>query len=329
MCKGRNISDIGGKVCIVTGASRGIGRGIALQLLQHGTICYITGRNIDTLEKVKKEAESRGYSGTCIPVQCDHTQDESIQKLFETVSSDHDGQLDLLVNNAYAAVQFMVDNAKHYFWDKPIEDWDVVNNVGLRNHYICSVHASKLMVPRRKGLIINISSIGGLAYFGSPTYGIGKAGKDRMAKDCGAELKDFGVAFVSLWPGPVKTELMSENTGKLREDPKVQWIFDRGETPEYTGKAVCALFSDANIIRRTGQIIMTTDLGDEFSFKDIDDSRPVSMRGLKFMCAGVGLLKLAEWVPHCLRVPFWLFRALITRMRPDTSIKEGYFGKKD
>ncbi|KAJ8302552.1 hypothetical protein KUTeg_018948, partial [Tegillarca granosa] len=181
---------LAGKVCIVTGATRGIGKGIALQLGEAGATVYITGRTLTakpndpvggSLKDTAKEIENRG--GTCIPVQCDHSKDGDIQKLFDTVKREQNGQLDVLVNNAYAAVNAIAENMGKPFWEQPASMWDTVNNVGLRNHYMCSVEAAKLMVPRKKGLIC-----------------------DRMAADCAFELKKHNVTFISLWPGAVRTE---------------------------------------------------------------------------------------------------------------------------
>ncbi|KAJ8303067.1 hypothetical protein KUTeg_019463, partial [Tegillarca granosa] len=180
---------LAGKVCIVTGATRGIGKGIALQLGEAGATI-----------------ENRG--GTCIPVQCDHSKDEDIQKLFEKVKKEQNGQLDVLVNNAFAAVNTLAKYMGTPFWEQPWSIWDTMNNVGLRNHYMCAVEAAKLMVPNKRGLIINVSSRGGLRYVFNVCYGVGKEACDRMAADCAVELKEHNVTFVSLWPDAVKTENM-------------------------------------------------------------------------------------------------------------------------
>uniref|UniRef100_A0A8W8JRX3 Dehydrogenase/reductase SDR family member 1 n=1 Tax=Magallana gigas TaxID=29159 RepID=A0A8W8JRX3_MAGGI len=204
---------LSGRVCIVTGASRGIGRGIALQLGEAGATVYITGRKLvdsqgdptaGTLKATASEVESRG--GKCIPVQCDHSKDEEIAALFEKVKTEQNGRLDILVNNAYAAVQAISEYMGKPFWEQPLSMWDTVNNVGLRNHYMCTVYAAKMMVPRKSGLIVNISSAGGLAYLFNVAYGIGKEACDRMAADCAVELRKHNVAHVSIWPGPVITE---------------------------------------------------------------------------------------------------------------------------
>nr|KAF6391750.1 dehydrogenase/reductase 1 [Pipistrellus kuhlii] len=120
-----------GQVCVVTGASRGIGRGIALQLCQAGATVYITGRHLDTLRAAAKEAQSRG--GQCVPVVCDSSQEAEVRNLFEQVDREQNGRLDVLVNNAYAGVQPVLDNLKKAFWESPASIWDDINNVGLRD----------------------------------------------------------------------------------------------------------------------------------------------------------------------------------------------------
>uniref|UniRef100_F6T7Z6 Dehydrogenase/reductase SDR family member 1-like n=1 Tax=Ciona intestinalis TaxID=7719 RepID=F6T7Z6_CIOIN len=263
-----NMPNLKGKVCLVTGASRGIGKGIALQLITNGATCYITGRDIAKLEDVKAEAKHRGAEGKCIPVQCDHSKDEEIKKLFEQISNEQNGTLDLLVNNAYSAVTFVFGYTKTNFWDQPIDSWDIVNNVGLRNHYLCTVYASRMMVKQRQGLIINVSSAGAVAPFLTPLYGIGKAAKDRMVADCATELKKYNVGFISLWPGPVKTELLLGDTRKTFESHET--IIKYGETPEFSGMAVSHLLCDKNILKRTGQVYLSADIASEYGYTDIE-----------------------------------------------------------
>uniref|UniRef100_F7B4R7 Dehydrogenase/reductase SDR family member 1-like n=1 Tax=Ciona intestinalis TaxID=7719 RepID=F7B4R7_CIOIN len=305
-----NMPNLKGKVCLVTGASRGIGKGIALQLITNGATCYITGRDIAKLEAVKAEAKHRGAEGKCIPVQCDHSKDEEIKKLFEQISNEQNGILDLLVNNAYSAVTFVFGNTKTNFWDQPIDSWDIVNNVGLRNHYLCTVYASRMMIKQRQGLIINMTSSGAIQPLFTPVYGIGKAAIDRMVADCATELKKYNVAFLSLCPGPVKTELLLGDTGKMIEQHQV--ILDWGETPEFSGKAVSYLVSDENIMRRSGQVWMTTDIADEHGYTDIDGNAVVSMRSFKLMFALSPLKSIAGFIPRCLKLPYWLYKMLLS-----------------
>ena len=204
------IMALAGRVCVVTGASKGIGRGIAVQLGQAGATVYITGRSVDKLQECAQEIEKRG--GKAVAVAVDHSKDDEVKELFERVKTENDGRLDVLVNNAYAGVDMISRNAGKKFWvEDPINQWDCINGVGLRNHFICTTYAARMMVERKDGLIVNVSSFGGLRYLFNVCYGIGKAAKDRMAADCAHELRKSNVTMISLWPGPVKTEYIQEN----------------------------------------------------------------------------------------------------------------------
>lgn len=314
-----------GQICIVTGATRGIGKGIALQLGQAGATVYITGRTLNALKDdpvggslmdTAKEIEDRG--GKCIPVQCDHSKDSDIEELFKKVSKEQDGRLDLLVNNAYSAVKAIGENMGKPFWEQPITLWDTVNNVGLRNHYLCSVHAAKLMTVRKSGLIVNISSAGGLRYLFNVPYGIGKEAMDRMAADCAVELKKKNVAFVSLWPGAVQTEnvmhLIKTNTLNLKKAapqnvPEVDstFVFENGETIEYAGKAVVALATDPKIMKKSGRILMTADLGYEYGFKDINGKEPLNFRQLNALVQMSPKTRwMANFIPNFIYIPKWM-----------------------
>ena len=150
-----------------------------------------------------------------IVVVVDHSKDEQVAALFNQIKTENNGQLDILVNNAYAGVDVIFDpgnNNRSKFYDlDPAQQWDAINGVGLRNHFLCTVYASRLMVERKDGLIVNISSAGGIRYLFNAAYGIGKAAVDRMAADCAIEFKESNITMVSLWPGPVKTEFIQEN----------------------------------------------------------------------------------------------------------------------
>ncbi|GMT22751.1 hypothetical protein PFISCL1PPCAC_14048, partial [Pristionchus fissidentatus] len=271
-----------GQIAIVTGASRGIGQGIALQLGEAGATVYVTGRKpaqssgnlsngFPTLEQTAKEITDRGGKG--IAAYVDHGDMKQVEEFFTKIESETGGQLDILVNNAYAAVDFVFDEKtqRSKFYETPAESWDLVNNVGLRNHYFCSVYASRIMTKNRKGLIVNISSAGGLTYLFNVAYGIGKQAVDRMAADMAVELKSDGVTCVSLWPGAVRTQLIQgvlDKGGNVKA--QMSDTFAEGETTEYAGKAIVALASDKNMMDKTGRILATMDLGDEYGFVDID-----------------------------------------------------------
>ncbi|XP_062578618.1 dehydrogenase/reductase SDR family member 1-like [Saccostrea cucullata] len=305
---------LSGRICIVTGASRGIGKGIALQLGEAGATVYITGRTLaarpgdplgGSLTETASEIESRG--GKCIPVQCDHSKDEDIAAFFERVKSEQNGRLDVLVNNAYAAVNAISENMGKPFWEQPLSIWDTVNNVGLRNHYICTVLAAKMMVPRKQGLIVNISSAGGLAYLFNVAYGIGKEALDRMAADCGVELRKHNVAVVSLWPGPVMTEHVDQML-QTSTSARQKKMFEGAESVEYAGKCIVALANDPNVMSKSGKVLMTPELGQEYNLRDIDGRVIDSMRQINWLMArNPNTAWMQRWLPNFLRMPYWMF----------------------
>lgn len=308
---------LAGKVCLVTGATRGIGKGIALQLGQAGATVYITGRTLKrgpqdkgSLEDTAAEIEQRG--GKCIPVVCDHTNDEDIQRLFDRVKTEQSGQLDVLVNNAYSAVTAIGKYMSVPFWEQPLSMWDDVNCVGLRNHYLCTVHASRLMVPRKKGLIVNVSSAGGLRYLFNVPYGVGKEACDRMAADCAVELRKHNVAVVSLWPNLVRTELVTEIFEKTAPSASADFTalvskrFNNGaESLEYAGKAVVHLASDSKVMSKSGHILITEDLGSEYGFVDVDGTTPDNMRSISYLLAMKNFW-LASYIPSWVKMPRWM-----------------------
>lgn len=299
-----------GQVCVVTGASRGIGRGIALQLCQAGATVYITGRHLDTLRATAQEAQSLG--GRCVPVVCDSSQESEVKSLFEQVDREQQGRLDVLVNNAYAGVQAILNTTNKSFWEAPASLWDDMNNVGLRGHYLCSVYGARLMVPAGKGLIVVVSSPGGLQHMFNVPYGVGKAACDKLAADCAHELRRHGVSYVSLWPGLVQTEMVKEYVAKEEqpEDPlfkKMKSVLSSAETTEMSGKCVVALATDPNILSLSGKVLPSCDLARRYGLKDVD-GRPVQdYFSLGCALSQVSSLRwLASYLPGFLRVPKWI-----------------------
>ncbi|XP_035526287.1 dehydrogenase/reductase SDR family member 1 [Morone saxatilis] len=305
---------LSGWVCVVTGASRGIGRGIALQLSEAGATVYITGRQENSLKQTAAQVKERG--GDCVPVICDSTNDKDIEELFERIKCEQNGRLDILVNNAYAGVQAIFESMGKKFWETDPSMWDSINNTGLRGHYFFSVYASRLMVAQGRGLIVTISSMGGLRYLFNVPYGVGKAACDRLAADMAVELKNRGVASISLWPGPVQTELVSQLVlGKDASQsvnsevsgvsfPQLKDVFANGETTELSGKCIVNLAKDKNLMSLTGKVLMTCDLSRRYGIKDIDGRSVVDFTSLKFLVTQVPYLSwLSAVVPSFLRLP--------------------------
>ncbi|KAF8364237.1 hypothetical protein PRIPAC_91160, partial [Pristionchus pacificus] len=313
---------LAGKIALVTGASRGIGRGIALQLGQAGATVFITGRapaksfaashadfaHLPSLEQTKKDIEARG--GKAVALYCDHSDAKEIEQLFKKIDGQTQGRLDILVNNAFSAVSELNNTGGKPFYELDPSIWDAVNNVGLRNHYYCAVYACKMMTERKSGLVVNVSSLGGLTYAINVAYGCGKAALDRMAADMAEELKGTGVSVVSLWPAAVKTEaskifITSGKTAEAFKGPAdvITETLVTGESTEFAGKCVVALASDKKIARKTGKVLMTGDVARGYGFKDVDDRLPMDSRSLKIALRFLGWRRLAAWIPAWVRIP--------------------------
>ncbi|KAL7387738.1 hypothetical protein ABVT39_028364 [Epinephelus coioides] len=297
---------LSGWVCVVTGASRGIGRGIALQLSEAGATVYITGRQEKTLKQTAAQVKERG--GNCVPVICDSTKDKDIEDLFKQIKREQNGRLDILINNAYAGVQDIFENMGRKFWETDPAIWDSINNTGLRGHYFFSVHASRMMVAQGRGLIVTISSMGALRYLFNVPYGVGKAACDRLAADMAVELKSRGVASVSLWPGAVRTELVSQFVLE-KETPqgvnsKFKDVFANGESTEVSGMCIVNLATDKNLMSLTGKVLLTCDLARRYGIQDIDGRSVADYTSIKFLLTQVPYLSwLSVFVPSFLHVP--------------------------
>jgi NAD(P)-dependent dehydrogenase (short-subunit alcohol dehydrogenase family) len=305
-----------GKVALVTGATRGIGKGIAIGLAEAGATIYITGRSLErsnvdrvsgSLRETQQAVEEAG--GKCIPVPVDHSDDEQVNLLFERIREEQQGRLDLLVNNVFAGVQALGDAHGKPFWQSDPNLWDRVNNVGLRSHYITSVLAARLMSDRNTGLICTISSWGGLSYIFGAAYGAGKAACDRLAADMAVELKPNNIASISLWPGIVGTEHITNFAAQMNEEDRNN-IFADGynwETPLLTGRAIAALAADPNMMQHTGKVHIVAEVAEKYHLVDRDGHRPVSLRSLRFILpfALPALKRVAPFIPN-FKIP-WLF----------------------
>ena len=324
------MTNLKGKVTLVTGATRGIGKGIAIGLGEVGATVYITGRTLDnsdtgselsgSLNDTKIAVEQAG--GICIPIQVDHSNDQEVRSLFERIADEQNGQLDLLVNNVFSGVQAISNSQGQTFWECEPSLWDASNNVGLRSHYVASIYAARIMVKRQQGLICTISSWGGMSQIFSAAYGAGKAACDRLASDMSVELKPHNVASVSLWPGIVGTEQISSLADKVvaenTSDQQTSIFAQRynWETPLFTGRVIAALTGDTNIMRRTGKVQIVAELAQQYGIVDQDGNLPASLRSLKFLIpAALPALRTYSSLIPDIKVP-WSLLLLTTLKSP-------------
>ncbi len=264
-----------GKVAVVTGSSRGIGRGIAIGLGEKGATVYITGRStgtgpltIDTTAELVNKA-----GGIGIPIETDLGDDRQIEALFNEIRKSHGG-LDIHVNNAFKIPNPPVWGGK--FWEHPIGIWDDQVGIGLRSAYLASVYAVRLMMEKEDSLklIINISSSGSERYALSASYGIAKMGTDRLTRDFAVEGKEDGLCVVGLWPSQVLTEFILESI----EKGDIKLDDENSETPLYTGRVVAALANDSDRQIRNGQVLTTAELAIHYDLTDERGKQPKGKR---------------------------------------------------
>lgn len=247
------------QVALVTGTSRGVGKGVAEALRDAGWLVFGTSRHGSGPEGITALA-------------CDHTDDEAVAAVFAHIESTT-GQLDLLVNNAWAAPRGFAGFTEK-FYERPISDWDTLITVGLRAHYVASVHAARLMVRQRSGLIACISSFGSRGHLHSVLYGMSKAALDKMAFDMAHDLRGTGVSAVSLWPGLVRTDLLlSAGLSEFAGFP-----ISEAEDPAFLGRVIDRLARDGELNARSGHTLVTAELGEQYGVMNDDGTAPASHR---------------------------------------------------
>lgn len=261
------MADLAGKIAVVTGASRGIGKGVAIALGEQGATVYVTGRTTGdgerTIDTAAAAVTAAGGEGRAI--RCDHGDDDDIAALFEKIGGEVD-RIDLLVNNVYKIPDPPAWGGG--YWDHPIQVWDDQVGIGLRAHYVASWHAAKLMFASDAAVMVNVSSPGGQSYHFSSSYGAGKAGLDRLTADMAVELKPKGIPAVVLYPGSVSTEFIRDVAATQDMD------LSQSQTPLLVGRSVAALVASDNLMDRTGSIQWVEDLVEEFDLYDEDGKRP-------------------------------------------------------
>jgi NAD(P)-dependent dehydrogenase (short-subunit alcohol dehydrogenase family) len=265
-------------VAVVTGASRGAGRGIAIALGMHGCTVYVTGRTQTpgdaslpgTIHETAEAVTAAGGKG--IAVRVDHGEDEQIRALFDRVRHDQD-RLDILVNNACALHDQLT--APGHFWEKPLEIVDMLD-VGLRSGYVASYYAAPMMVQQRRGLVLFTSASGSVHYVYGPVYGAHKAGMDKFAADMAVDFKDFNVAALSVWMGALLTDRLRQ---VIASDPaKYGYLENVAETPEFTGHIIWALFKDPQLMEMSGQTVIGAEMALKYGIRDQGGRQPRSYR---------------------------------------------------
>ncbi len=270
------MTSLHGRVAVVTGASRGAGRGIALVLGGAGATVYVTGRSArggpsteglpGTVDETAEAVTARGGLG--IPVRCDHTRDADVHALFERVGREQ-GRLDLLVNNAWGGYeQHDLQAFQRPFWEQPLRHWDGMFTAGLRAHLAAGRLAVPLMISQGRGLIVCTTAWDRGKYLGNLFYDVAKAAVNRLAWGMARELRPHGIAAVALAPGFMRTERV------LAAHQERPFDLSQTESPEYLGRAVVALAADPEVLRKSGEVLTVGQLAREYGFTDVDGRQP-------------------------------------------------------
>jgi len=247
-----------GRVAMVTGASRGVGRGVAAELARSGYRVFATGRSV-----LQADLPSGVHRLTC-----DHTDDAQVEAAFESVR-DEAGRLDVLVSSAWGGYERMVEDGRFTwadpFWLQPTWRWAAMMDAGVRSAFMASRWAVPMMIEGGGGLVVHVSYWAARKYLGNVIYGVAKAATDKMAADMAHDLTEHHVAVVSMYPGLVRTEAVLSAAAL---------DLSNSESPEFVGRAVAALAADPDVMRRTGSVVVVADLARDYGFTDIDGRRP-------------------------------------------------------
>lgn len=275
------------RIAVVTGASRGGGRGIALVLGEEGATVYVTGRSVrdnptpeglpETIDETAELVTARG--GVGIPVRCDHTVDSEVGSLFERVEKEQ-GRLDILVNNVWGGYEKGFENWYDSFWEQPLWRWEQMFSAGVRAHYTASRLAAPLMLPNRRGLIVSTTFWDRGKCLTNPIYDLAKNAINRLAYVMALDLREHDIAAMALSPGWMRTEQVLRDYDITPDDLSYQ-VFEgheRTESVYYIGRAVAALATDPNVMEKSGRILAVGDLAHEYGFTDIDGRQPPAYR---------------------------------------------------
>jgi NAD(P)-dependent dehydrogenase (short-subunit alcohol dehydrogenase family) len=275
-------------VALVTGASRGAGRGIALELGAAGATVYVTGRSVEggsttdnvpgTVDDCARQVTERGGRG--IAVVCDHTVAAEVESLFERIRRDH-GRLDLLVNNVWGGYEHSECRPlpREPFWQQPLRQWDLMFTAGVLAHLTASRLAVPLMLPQRRGLILSTTAkLDQLPYLRNLFYDVSKHAVSRMVWAMAEELREHGIAVVGVAPGFMRTERVAEAFRRAGAADALDGPGGPKETTAYLGRAIVALAADPRVIERSGNVLEVGALAQEYGFTDIDGTQPAPFR---------------------------------------------------
>ena len=252
------------QTALVTGASRGVGKGVATALADAGFRVFATGRSI----------AQAALPSPVVPLTCDHTNDADTAAAFDRIVQEA-GRLDLLANCAWGGYERMVENGAFTwtvpFWQQPAHRWSSMIDAGVRAAFVASQHAARLMVPAKRGLIVNISFWPAQKYVGNVVYGVSKAATDKMTADMAHELRPHGVTVIALYPGLVRTESVMEAAAG-------GWLdLSNSESPEFIGRVIAALAEGRSLLARSGTVVVAAAAARELNVEDVDGRRPVPL----------------------------------------------------
>jgi len=264
-------------IALVTGASRGVGKGIAISLAKSGVTVYITGRTVHQEDGTTQlagtiyetEAQIISNGGKCKAIRCDHTNDQEVVNVFNQIFEEHD-QLDILVNSVWGGYEYFNDGTEYWleegFWSAPISRWDKMFSSGVRAAYFASSQAARKMVKKKSGIIFNLSYWASQRNDKGVAYCTSKAATDKMTEAMAHELYKFNIPVICLYPGLVRTEAVLKG--------KDYFDLTNSESPEFIGMVISKLASDPNIIDKTGKVLIAAKEAIEYGIKDIDGTQP-------------------------------------------------------